>query len=49
MIRTVGQHQQSVLGGLGTGDREEEASDNIQIKFTEVEITINACLSLSSI
>lgn len=49
MIRTVGHRQQSVLGGLRTGDKEEEARDNIQIMFTEVEITINACLSLSSI
>lgn len=49
MIKRADHDQQSVLEGLGTGDREEDTRDNIQIIFMEVEITINACLSLSSI
>lgn len=48
-IRRAGHCKQSVLGGMGTGDMEDETRDNVQIMFLEVGIAINASLSFSSI
>ena len=45
----AGHREQSVLVQLGTGPGEEEMRDNIQLTFLEVDITINASLSLGNI